>query len=664
MLHLIKVKIGELKMKVNYCEQAAKFVVAFYVMLFCYLPFSVAQVRSENVSQEWRFYGGDAGGSRYSPLNQINRRNVHRLKRAWTYSTGELELGLREADFKASFTSTPLYVNGTLYISTPSSRVIALDGETGKELWQHDPQRGKRKREFNSHRGVAYWEGKASNGRTILKRIFSGTVDGRLIALDAVTGKLSADFGNGGAINLRAGISYAGANQPSWGARITSPPAVYRNLIITGWGLPESPATGASGDVRAFDARTGKLVWTFHTVPRPGEPGHETWVGDSWRNRSGANVWATMSVDEKRGLIFLPIGSPTYDFYGGDRKGDNLFGNSIVALDAASGKIRWFFQTTHHDLWDYDVPAQPNLVTLRRNGRDIAAVAQITKTGFVFVFDRETGKPLFPIEERPFPQSRVPGEETSPTQPIPLKPAPFTRQTMTRSEISKVTPQSERYCTELYDQLSTQGLYTPAGIEPTLMFPGFHGGGNWSGASFDSTSGVLYVNANEDGAIGAMTPQAPGADAPFMRHGRFEEYAWFRDQKGYPCQQPPWGTLSAIDLNKGEILWRVPLGTVEELERRGVRNTGTQNLGGTIVTAGGLVFIAATTDRKFRAFDARTGREIWSAELEAGGHATPMTFRGLRKGKQLIVIAAGGGGFLRDLSPQLSDTLVAFGLSD
>jgi len=564
---------------------------------------------------------------------------------------GEADRGGNETDRHqvAPFESTPLVIGGVLYFSTPSNRVIALDAETGKEIWQFDPQAGHAgQRQFFQHRGVAYWQSKNGDDR----RILFGTFDGRLIALDAKTGKPCHDFGKDGTVNLRAGVADA---FPGAEYSVTSPPAIYQDLAITGAAVPEYPSKGPSGVVRAFDVRSGKLVWTFHTIPQPGEAGHETWQEDAWKDRTGANVWSIMSVDAERGLIFLPVGSASYDFYGADRKGLDLFANSLVALDALTGKLRWYFQMVHHDIWDYDMPAQPVLITVRRGGREIPAVAQVTKMGFVFIFDRLTGKPLFPVEERPVPESNVPGEEAWPTQPFPLKPPPLVRQAFSETDPSEVTKESHQYCAELFHSLKTRGMFTPYGVEPTLVMPGTLGGGNWSGASFDKASGYLFVNANEFGAVGAMLPQADGAPEKYRRGSKDGEYARFWDQNQWPCQKPPWGTINAVDVNKGEIVWKVPLGSMSELKEK----TGTPNLGGSIVTASGLVFIGAAADSHFRAFDAKTGEEVWASELEASAHATPITYLGKKTGKQFVVIAAGGGGYFRG---KVSDTLAAFAL--
>lgn len=602
---------------------------------------------------EWRSWGGDPGGTRFSSLADINRSNVARLRRLWTYHTGERQEGTRPVALEC----TPLVVGGVLYLSMPSNRIVALNEETGAEIWRFDPHAADPRRRFQAHRGVAYWEGTTASGER-QRRILSGTYDGRLFALDAATGRPSSDFGDGGSIDLRLGVA---ERWPSSEYAVTSPPAIYRDLVITGASVPEGPGLGPSGAVRAFDVRSGKQVWRFETIPGPGEPGHDTWEGDSWRDRTGVNVWSIMSIDPERGLVFLPTGSPAYDFYGGDRRGQNLFANSLVALDAATGKRVWHFQMVHHDVWDYDLPAQPVLVDFVRGRERIAAVAQVTKMGLVFVLDRSTGKPIFPVEERPVPPSPVAGETTWPTQPIPAAPPALSRQSITREGLSRVTPESARECSALFDQLKHGPVYTPYGVDLTLVLPGTLGGATWSGASFDPATGYLYVNTNETGAIGRIAEQAAGSRYRFQRTSPGGEYARFWDSKRLPCVAPPWGLLHAIDLRQGRIAWQVPLGIVEELAAKGVPKTGTSNLGGSIVTAGGLVFIAATNDSRFRAFDARTGKQLWVTRLEASGHATPITYRASHSGKQIVVIAAGGGGYFSDIS---SDVVAAYALPD
>ena len=603
-------------------------------------------------AQEWHYYGGDAGGTRFSPLTQINRGNVSRLKRAWTYHTGEVEREGNATDRHrvAPFESTPLVVDGVLYFSTPSNRVIALNAETGEEIWKFDPQANSGKpRLYYQHRGVSYWQSK--DGRD--KRILYGTFDAKLIALNATTGKPCSDFGTDGVLNLRNGLE---GDQPGTLYSVTSAPGIFKDLVITGAMVPEFPSKGPSGQVRAFDVRTGKLVWTFHTIPKPGEAGHETWEGDAWKGRTGANVWSTMSVDNERGLVFLPIGSSSYDFYGADRKGADLFSNSLVALNAASGKLVWYFQMVHHDIWDYDMPAQPVLITVMHDGKKIPAVAQVTKMGFVFVLDRLTGKPLFPVEERPVPKSEVPSEAAWPTQPFPLKPPPLVRQSLSESDVADVTPASQKYCSELFHSVRGGKVYTPYGLDLTLIVPGTLGGGNWSGASYDVRTGYLFVNVNELGAIGELEPQPEGSPEKYRRNSKRGEYARFWDENELPCQKPPWGTLNAVNMNTGEIAWKVPLGTMEGISGK----PGSPNLGGTIV-ANGLIFVGATTDAKLRAFDEMTGEELWSTDLEASAHATPITYQGKKVGKQFVVIAAGGGGYFRG---KISDTLAAYALPD
>jgi glucose dehydrogenase len=601
-------------------------------------------------AQEWLAYAGDPGGSKYSRLKQINRDNVTRLKVTWTYHTGDMSDG-SEYPPRSAFESTPLVIDGVLYITTPFSRLIALDAETGKKLWEFDPKIDKEKSaNLFINRGAAWW----SSGSK--KRIFLGTLDGRLFSIQAATGKPDDSFGAAGFVDLRKDVA---DKFPNRGYGMTSPPAIYKDLVICGSLTADGEPQGPKGDVRAFDARTGKQVWIFHTVAQKGEFGNDTWEGDSWKDRSAVNPWSILSVDTERGIVFLPLTSPGTDFYGGDRKGAGLFGDSLVALDAATGKRLWHFQTVHHNLWDYDIPAQPNLVEVRRGDRLIPAVAQVTKTGFTFVFDRMSGKPLFDIEEVPVPKSEVPGEQAWPTQPRPVKPLPYARQSMRRDELTDVTPESRAYCAKLLEGAVTADIFTPVGLKPTLLFPGTNGGANWGGASYDPETRTLYVNSMDVGMLYRMAPRPEGSIIPFRPTGSGSVNSRFWDPKLNPCQKPPWGFLTAISLDTGDFRWRSVLGVVDELIAKGIPPTGSPNIGGSLTTAGGLVFIGATNDKRFRAFDKDTGKEIWTAKLPASAHATPMTFLGRKSNKQFVVISAGGG---NKYNNDFSDSLVAYSL--
>jgi glucose dehydrogenase len=583
-------------------------------------------------------------GMHYSPLTQITPANVNRLARAWTFHTGEKG---------RQFETLPVVAEGLLYITSQNCRVIALEPETGKEVWKYDPHVTRAR----DHRGVSYWPGDAGTA----PRILLATGDARLIELDAKTGTVIPSFGDSGIVDLRIGVA-DGYPQSSYS--VSSPPAIYKNLAIVGPSTPEGPSHGPSGDPRAFDIKTGKLVWRFHTVPQPGEPGNETWGPDGWKDRAGPSLWGNITIDSERGLVFLPTGNPADSWYGADRKGTNLYANSLVALDAGTGKMRWYFQMVHHDIFDYDVTGSPTLVTAKKDGKEIPAIAEITKMGLLFILDRETGKPVFGVEERPVPKSQVPGEESWPTQPFPMKPPPLARTTaITRDELSKRTPQAEKYCAEQFDKYIHGSLYTPFGLEPVLTFPGAMGGGNWGGVSFDPTLSYVFVNTSNMGAIGRMAPSPPGSPMPYRNESG---YARFLDNEQYPCQQPPWGELSAVNTKTGDVAWRVPLGSYDELEARGLKNWGTPNTGGSLATAGGLLFVAATNDSRFRAFDSRTGSEIWAARLDATGNATPMSYLG-RDGKQYVVVAAGGPDHLRNVgntSTNNADALIAFAVSD
>jgi glucose dehydrogenase len=604
-----------------------------------YLCLAASAAAALAQTNEWPAYGHDAGGARYSPLTQINAKNVTALRRAWTYHTGDT----------GNFETTPIVADHVMYFSTQSQKIVAVEPETGKEIWKFDP-----KSKARELRGVTYWPG----SKETAPRILFGTSDGRLIALDAKTGKPVPSFGDNGTLNLRNG---AADDYPGAAYAITSPPAIYRDLVIVGPSTQEAVSSGPSGDPRAFDAHTGKLMWRFHTVPQPGEPGNETWGPGGWKNRAGPSLWGPITIDAERAMVFLPVGNPADSMYGADRKGVNLYANSVVALDAATGKLRWHYQLVHHDIFDYDVDAPPALIEVVHSGKKIPALAETTKMGLLFILDRVTGKPIFGVEERAVPASDVPGEAAWPTQPFPLKPPPLARMTVKREEISKRTPEAERYCTEQFDQLVHLGPYQPFDMKPSLRFPGTMGGGNWGGVSFDPKLGYIFVNTSNLGGTGHMAAAAEGAAMPYRPIAGYTRWV---DQEAYPCQQPPWGELTAVNANTGDIAWHVPLGSYDEMEARGVKNAGTPNLGGSIATAGGLVFIGATLDSKFRAFDGATGKELWTVKLDATANSVPITYMG-RNGKQYIVVAAGGPGRFRSIDPTKSegaDSLIAYAL--
>jgi quinoprotein glucose dehydrogenase len=582
----------------------------------------------------WPTYGHDPGGLRYSPLTQITAQNVAQLEPAWTFHSG-----------KNGSEATPLVIDGVMYLTAPNG-IFALEPETGKVLWKFDVNEVTR-------RGLAYWPG----DRSLHPRVYAGT-GSNLIAIDVTTGKPAPGFGNEGLVDMKKGVL---GDLPDARLTMMSPPAVYKDIIITGSNNNEpAPSLGAYGDIRGWDARTGKLVWTFHTVPRKGEPGNDTWEGDSWKNRSGVNNWGFMTVDVARGLVFVPLGCPTTDFYGADRHGNGLYGNSLVALDAATGKVKWFRQLVHHDLWDYDLAAPPALIEITHGGTKIPAVAQITKMGMLFLFNRLTGEPIYGMEERPVPQSKVPGEQSSPTQPFPLKPPPLSKMQFTPDDIYKSTPEHSSFCKALWtDQhMYTEGPFTPMAIEGNaLTYPSTLGGGNWSGLSFNPALGYVFTNVMDLAQWGHMEKTPAGEWK--RTSGSGSSYARFWDPQSHiPCQEPPFGELVAVNVNTGDIAWKVPLGTIDALEAKGVHNTGALNLGGSIATASGLVFIAATNDNRIRAFDAKSGKELWAGAIDADGQATPITYLG-RDGRQYIAIMAGGGSYW---GAPGGDALIAFAL--
>jgi quinoprotein glucose dehydrogenase len=584
---------------------------------------------------DWPSFGNDPGAMRYSTLRQIRVDNVQRLKLAWTFRAG-----------KPGSEAIPIVVDGVMYATAPDG-VYALVPETGELLWKFDASRV-------ALRGLAYWKGTGG----LHSRVFAGSGP-FLVAIDVVTGKLAPGFGDEGRLDLKKGVI---GDLKEARYALESPPAVFGDVVITGSSNGEgSPAAGAYGDVRGWDARTGKLLWTFHTVPRPGERGADTWPADAWKNRSGSNAWGFLTIDEKRGIVYLPLGSPTSDFYGADRVGDGLYGNSLVALDARTGEVKWHRQLVHHDLWDYDLAAPPALFEIRRGGSVIPAVAQISKMGLLFVFNRVTGEPVYGVEERPVPQTAIPGEATARTQPFPVKPPPLAKNTFRMEEMYDRSPEHAQFCKELFasNRMTIGPPYTPLPLEGNaLFFPSTLGGGNWGGVSVDPSLGMLFVNVMHVGQWGHMEKRG----TEYVRTSAYGPYArfWNRETR-VPCQNPPFGEMVAVDLATGDIAWRSALGRIEALEAIGVHDTGSLNIGGSIATAGGVIFIGAANDSRIRAFESKTGKLLWEAKLEASGHSSPVTYMG-RDGRQYVALmAAGGGAFL---GGGVSNTLVAFALPD
>jgi quinoprotein glucose dehydrogenase len=578
---------------------------------------------------DWASIGRDASGSRFSPLTQITRKNVRDLKVAWTHHMRPEDLAKADAGNYLPSEATPLVVAGTMYLPTPYGEVVALDADTGKRQWTYRLPNS----DLPATRGVAYWPGE----RTTPPRIVVGTRSGKLIALTAATGELASEFGEGGAVEMKTPEVMNGFTTARMA--MSSPPLIFRNLVITGSRTQEFPPLGAYGDIRAWDARTGKLVWTFHSVPRPGELGHDTWEGESWKHRSGVNVWTSAIADLQRGIVYLPIAAPAWDRWGGDRKGANLFGNSVVAVEGETGKYLWHFQTVHHDIWDLDLPAV-TLIEVKQKGRNIPAIAVANKSALLFLLDRVTGKPLYEVKEVPVPtHSEIPGEAPWPTQPVPVKPGPLGRLSFKMSELADVTPQIKARCTQLAKEWNVveSRMYEPPRTTAAVPhFPGGQGGMNWGGSTFDPSSGYFITN------ITNMASAVQLAQRPDGTWNSAHGYRYFWDASArIPCQRPPWGELVAVDVDTGDIAWRRTLGLTDSLPE-GLRDTGRPSAGGTIATAGGLVFVGATDDSRFRAFDSSTGELLWETRLTASVYATPMTYQG-KSGRQFVAAVNTGG---------------------
>ncbi len=573
--------------------------------------------------REWHSYAGDPHATRHSACDRITPANVRNLKVAWTHRTGDAST--RPA---TTIECTPVMVDGVLYLTTPRVKVQALKAATGEVLWTFDPNQGQSaRRSPGVNRGVTYHQQGES------KRIFSVYQD-RLWCLDATTGKPVPSFGKEGVIDLKENFDH---DMKNLNFRHTSPVAVYQDTVITGGGGGEGPYPEAPGHIRGYDAKTGERKWIFHTIPHPGEFGHDTWEGDSWAKTGGTNCWAGMSLDTRRGIVYAGIGSPSFDYYGGNRKGNNLFGNCVLALDAKTGKRKWHFQIVHHDVWDYDMPQQPILITMRQGRRTIDAVVQCTKQGFAFFFERASGKPIWPIEERPIAPSTIDGELLSKTQPFLTKPPPLSRQGWNDDYITDISPEAHAHVKALVEKKNRGPLYTTTTQAGAVVHPGFRGGMLWGGSSFDPKRNRLFVNSDEWSNLLALEPAKDGM--PF-RYG-LRQRDVLLDPNGYPGIKPPWGYLTAIDCDKGNFAWRIVNGEYPELKAKGIPKTGTPSHGGCISTASGLVFMAGTFDKKIRAYSSESGEILWEYELPAGGFATPCTYEA--DGKQFVVIAAGGG---------------------
>lgn len=621
---------------------------------------TLANVARSQSAGEWTAYGRDAFGSRFSPLTQITRENVSRLEVAWTYRTGEMDAQTRQPP---KLEATPLMVDGTLYLSTPFGKAIALDPETGLERWTFQAPRVDRGGNWGdfTNRGVSTWlDRAAAPNAACRRRIYLATIDARIFALDARTGSVCRAFGTNGSVDLRRGLRNAPYYEGEY--ELTSPPAVINGIIVTGSAVADNNRTNApSGEVRAFDARTGALRWTWDPVPRDStDAAYSSWRGPMSKSTGAANAWSVIAADSARDLVFVPTGSPSPDYYGGERVGDNRYANSIVALRASTGKVVWHFQTVHHDLWDYDNAAPPALVTITRNGRRVDVVLQATKSGQLFVLDRDTGTPVFPVEERPVPASTIYGERASPTQPFNAVIPPLSPQRFTVDDAWGPTPEMRETCRAIVRALRNDGPFTPPSLQGSVAMPSNIGGAHWGGVAFDAAREIAVVPINTIAArvqlirldqldtAEARQNSSRLGDQYTRMHGT--PYVMRRNMittpDDIPCTPPPWGALVAINLKTGAKAWDVPLGDPSSLkpELAAISRTtlGTPNLGGPIATASGVVFIGATMDHALRAFDVETGRELWKGALPAGARATPMTFQVRPDGKQFVIVAAGG----------------------